>query len=95
MPEIFFGNKFYIRKTGVNYDPSPVNVNGTIVAQDFGFMVAFDYDVTESMFYMTDVSAHKIVSMRMTSAGTVTDRREIVKQRVYSVEGIAVDWVTK
>ena len=86
-PELIFCNRFYLRKSGAN----PSSGTGERVAQDFDFLVAFDYDYVEKKYYMADVSSRSIISMNFNGG----DRKEIVKDSVPDVEGIALDWVTK
>ncbi|XP_072033484.1 low-density lipoprotein receptor-related protein-like isoform X2 [Amphiura filiformis] len=88
IPELIFCNKFYLRSSGILPATSG---NGEALAQDFSFLVAFDYDYAVGKYYMADVSARSIIEMNFDGSA----RKTIIKESVPDVEGIAVDWVTK
>lgn len=51
--------------------------------------MAFDFDNKDQKLYASDVSSHAIYVMDMDGS----NRRVVVSDYVYDVEGIAVDWV--
>ena len=84
-PTVLIANRYYIRQFDTE-TPSDVN---NIVAQDFEFAVALDYDIVDNQLFVSDVVANTIVRMDMSGQ----NRRTIIDDDAGSVEGIAVDWV--
>ncbi|XP_011664249.2 low-density lipoprotein receptor-related protein 1 isoform X2 [Strongylocentrotus purpuratus] len=84
-PTVLIANRYYVRQFDTE-TPSDVN---NIVAQDFEFAVALDYDIVDNKLFVSDVVANTIVRMDMNAQ----NREVIIDDDAGSVEGIAVDWV--
>lgn len=84
-PTVLIANRYYVRQFDTEM-PSDVN---NIVAQDFEFAVALDYDIVENQMFVSDVVANTIIRMDLNGQ----NRMVIIDDDAGSVEGIAVDWV--
>lgn len=84
-PTVLIANRYYVRQFDTEM-PSDIN---NIVAQDFEFAVALDYDIVENQMFVSDVVANTIIRMDLNGQ----NRMVIIDDDAGSVEGIAVDWV--
>ena len=84
-PYLIISNRYYVRK----FDTEDAMNENSIVAQDFDFAVAIDFDSRENRIYLSDVISNTIISIDSSGHSEET----VIDDDANSVEGIAVDWV--
>ncbi|XP_072180900.1 low-density lipoprotein receptor-related protein 2-like [Diadema setosum] len=86
-PFLLISNRYYVRQ----FDTLQADNVNSIVAQDFDFAVAIDFDSRENRIYLSDVIADSII--RVDRDGR--NKEPIIERDAGSVEGLAVDWVAR
>ena len=86
-PFLIISNRYYVRQ----FDTEDATNENSIVAQDFDFAVAIDFDSRGNWIYLSDVISNSIIAIDHDGS----NKQTIINDDANSVEGLAVDWVGK